>query len=352
MVPRTDGAVLGEANAALSPTPAPRRRDLRAIAAYVLAGLIVVLNVLYLTIGDRTPLTEYLTIWPPVLWLGLLAVVAVPLFWRQRRGPALVLAGALVLFALALIEWRALLRWGVREKSSNAVRVMTWNIGGGYTSKGQLLDEMAAWQPDIVFLQETPDGAASFNEDDLTGHWQGFTWIDAGDCGLLSRWPMRELLTEQVGPWSKPQAVAIDGPWEAPLLAINARLMLPSLELAPFTGRAWGNLVEANRQRVAQFPSLVQLVDKRLEQESFGGVMLGGDFNTDASARSLLPMRGELADVWRVAGRGWGATATREFPVARIDHLYISDGLVPTQAFVARSSLSDHRPLAADLVVD
>lgn len=330
--------------------PPSRRSPAKSVAAYLLVALIVVLNILYLTIGDRAPWSEYATIWPPVLWLGLILVIAAPLLWRLRNIPLYVLIAALVLFALTLLEIRPLLRWGTKPKAPDALRVITWNIGGGYESKRQLLDEMARWQPDLVLLQETPDGSASFTEDtDLTGYWQGFAWHDGGDCGVLSRWPLRELETTAVGLWDEPQVLAVDGPWSRPLMIVNVRLMLPSLELLPLSTRSRTKLIDGNRDRLAQFPRLVELMEQRRGEASYAGVVLGGDLNTDASARSLDPVRAVLRDVWPVAGIGWGGTATRDFPVARIDHLYVSQDLHPIQAFVPRSRLSDHRPLVVDL---
>lgn len=227
---------------------------------------------------------------------------------------------------------------------------MTWNVGVGYPSKAALLDELAGWQPDLVLLQESPDGAAGFLPEDLIGDWDGWTWTDAGDCGVLSRWPVRLLATRSVGPWEAPQALAVDRPDGDALFVVNVRLMLPSLRLLPLSSSARSEFARAHRQRVGQYAALADLVRELQAAEPFAATIVGGDFNVDARARSLAPIRAVAHDVWPTAGRGWGATITREFPVARIDHLHVASGLRPTSARVAKSSRSDHRPLVVHLV--
>lgn len=320
--------------------------------AWVLSGLLLVLLMVHLTVGDRAPAGEWLTVWPPLLWWApALVVSAVPLVRATPRA-RWTLAAALLLFALLLIEWRPLLRFGSPAESPDTVRVVTWNVGGGYPSNAALLEELAGWQPDLVLLQESPDGAAGFLAEDLIGHWDGWTWTDAGDCGVLSRWPVRVLATRSVGPWEAPQALAVDRPDGDALLVVNVRLMLPSLRLFPVSASARADFAQAHRQRVGQYAALVDLVRELQAAEPFAATIVGGDFNVDAGARSLAPIRAVAHDVWPTAGRGWGATITREFPVARIDHLHVAGGLRPTSARVAKSSLSDHRPLVVVLEPD
>jgi hypothetical protein len=71
----------------------------------VLSGLVLALLLLYLTVGDRTPAGEWLTIWPPLLWwVPALVLGGVPLVRAAPRARWTV-AAALLLFALLLIEW-------------------------------------------------------------------------------------------------------------------------------------------------------------------------------------------------------------------------------------------------------
>lgn len=314
---------------------------------WCLAVFVTLLLVLYPTVSDRTAWGEYLTIWPPVLWLVPAAALAVPLLWRGARWPRIALASTVFLFSIALIEWRSLLRFGDSTRPEGAIRVVTWNIGGGYESPAALLKALAEHVPDLVLLQESSGGFAS---EELSGPWDGWQWVDGGDCGVLSRWPARVLNSERIGPWDLPLILRVELPGRPPLLVVNVRLMLPSLRLMPLSSRDHADMAAANRERVAQYAKLAALIQRHLAEGDYGGVILGGDMNVDASARSLHPIRAIARDVWPDAGRGWGGTATRQFPVARIDHVYLGTGLTAATARVLRNDLSDHRPLMVDVV--
>jgi endonuclease/exonuclease/phosphatase (EEP) superfamily protein YafD len=306
----------------------------------------LLLMVLYRVPGDATPWGEYLTVWPPVLWWIPAALAAVPLAWRGARGPTAFVIASVIAFGLAHVEWRSLLRFG--EGPPGSIRVVTWNLGGGYASLREVTDALAELEPDLVLLQETPDGPDVF-EGLLTAHFVGWKWIDGGDCGALTRWPATVLETRQVGPWDKPQLLSVALPDGGSLLVANVRLELPSLELLPLSGRARQRLRNGNASRTAQYPELARLIGERRAERDDAGVVLGGDFNTVLTARSLDPLRRDLLDVWTVAGRGWGGTTTRDFPVARIDGFLVGGGLRATRARVVDMGMSDHRAVVADL---
>lgn len=331
-----------------APLASNRGARLQAALALIQTVALSLLLLLYLAVGDTKSWGEYLTIWPPLLWLLPNVLLAIPLMWRRHWRANLPLGGALLLFFLLLIEWRPMLRWGAPKKSPSGIRIVTWNIGGGYESEQALLTEMEKWSPDIVLLQETPDSRDSFSR--LSGYWAGWHWTDSGDAGTLSRWPVRVLASESVGPWDEPQILSVETP-SGPILIANMRLMLPSLELFPFSATRWNRLSADNRERIAQYPAITDLITRRSAEGKYIGAIVGGDFNTDASAQSLTPLRDSMIDVWKSSGRGWGGTATRDFPVARIDHLFISHKLLAVDAWIPKSPMSDHRPLVADIQI-
>jgi endonuclease/exonuclease/phosphatase (EEP) superfamily protein YafD len=325
-----------------------RAQRIQSILSFLLTAWIALLLLLYLTVGDTVPVGEYLTIWPPVLWLVPMAAVAVPLLLRRSVRQNAPLVCSIILFAILLLDWRPLLRFGWQDRHPGSMRFITWNIGGGYEGKQQLLAELEQWEPDIVLLQETPDGTGTFQPEDLQGYWEGWHWVDSGDCGTLSRWPLRVLETEAVGPWDKPQVLVADCAGSRSVLLVNVRLMLPSLELLPFDSSSRQRLASSNRRRVAQYPALHRLIEERLAEGEYDGVILGGDFNTDSSARSLAPLK-RLSDPWQQVGRGWGGTVTNSFPAARIDLFLVDRGIKPIQSKVPSTTLSDHKPVVADV---
>ena len=74
-----------------------------------------------------------------------------------------------------------------------------------------------------------------------------------------------------------------------------------------------------------------------------------GDFNNRGGLASHCPLQDSLRDVWPLAGSGWGATFMNNWPVARIDQCWISEGISPVAAWVAQSDLSDHLPLVVEV---
>ncbi|MEQ8821538.1 MAG: endonuclease/exonuclease/phosphatase family protein [Sumerlaeia bacterium] len=318
------------------------------------AAASAILAAAYLIVSDRTAWGEFLTIWPPVLWLfGLLPLAL--LSCHRRRGRLGVLAFACPILFLALAgEWRSLVNLVYfAPEAPFVLQVGTWNMGSGYSDSTKQLREMAAHEVDLWLLQETPDHSDAFSSETLTqAGLAGFHAIDAGDCAVLSRWPVRRLESQRVGPWEAPLAVAVDLSASRTLVVVNARLMLPSLELNPFSSRARDRLAADHAQRIAQFPRLVELANRHAEKENAQAAIVGGDFNTPGRMWSVrAPLRGAgFRDVWREAGAGWPGTMTADFPVARIDQLWARGALRPTLARVhPADGLSDHRPLLAEL---
>jgi endonuclease/exonuclease/phosphatase (EEP) superfamily protein YafD len=129
-------------------------------------------------------------------------------------------------------------------------------------------------------------------------------------------------------------------------LLVNVRLMLPALCVNPLSSEARRRLVDSHRERINQFAALRDLI----AEKKMPLVILAGDFNTPACARSLQPLRATLRDVWRVFGRGWGRTVTADFPVSRIDQCWVSGTIECIHGEVFHESLSDHRLLMVDLV--
>jgi len=344
-------------------TSPPPKSKVSRTAAIVFAVLfwvpLTVLLAFYLFVGDRTVTGEFLTIWPPLLWVFALVPLSLPLLALGRRRHFAVCLAGILLFLAMTEEWRSLLRWGGRarrERFENlraspggggdgiALRVISWNVSGA--DRREILRILEVHKPDVCFLQETPDGNASIQDADLIGHWRGFHWLDAGDCGVLSRYPIRPFPSGRIGPWSDPQILVMELPDGREALLVNVRLMLPALWANPLSPEGRRRLVESHRERINQFAGLRDLI----AEKKMPLVILAGDFNTPARARSLRPLRAGLRDAWRICGRGWGRTVTADFPVSRIDQCWVSGTIECIHGEVFHESLSDHRLLMADLI--
>lgn len=299
---------------------------------------------LYHTISDRHPVGEFLTIWPPVLYLVPSVVILGVFGWRNSKRLRIASALVVFLFSATLIEWRPLLR---PSGGQGDLTIVTWNIGGGYASETEVLKSLEDLRPDLVFFQESPDGADAFGELTRGDAFAGYRYYDSGDCATLSRWPCEVLESKPVGPWDTPQMLVAEIEGRRVLL-VNVRLMLPALILNPFDARSREKLWRDNQSRRDQYPLLVELIEAAQSEHQIEHVILAGDFNTEASAKSLNVIRRRFTDIWRVKGSGWGGTVTTQFPVARIDHIYVRH-LKPNSVRVMQSPLSDHLPVVATL---
>lgn len=81
--------------------------------------------------------------------------------------------------------------------------------------------------------------------------------------------------------------------------------------------------------------------------------VVGGDLNELPDGRAVRLLGERFGDAWAIAGEGDGATFPATSPRARIDYLFVSDGLVVEGVRVACDEpsrrASDHLPLVVDL---
>ena len=314
---------------------------------------------MYLFVGDKSAFGEFVTIWPPLLWVFLLLPMSMVFILLGSRRRAFVGIGLILLFLLLTEESRSLLRVGGSQKREYfnsiqgrfsdadkvALRIIVWNVS--HTPAHRLLPIIETKKPDLCFLQETSAGDLAVRSSDLTGYWEGFHWIDAGDCGVLSRFPVREIATRSVGPWSNPLLLDMDLPGNKKILLANVRLMLPTLLFNVFSSTQRARFVEKHETRVKQYHLLSELMKK----SNYETVILAGDFNTPASAFSLEPIRSMLRDAWLVCGHGWGRTITSTFPLSRIDQCWVSDDVECIHGRAYREDVSDHLMVLFELVV-
>jgi endonuclease/exonuclease/phosphatase family metal-dependent hydrolase len=326
----------------------------------------LLLSIFYLFVSDRTALGEFVTIWPSFFWcLGLVPMVCAS--WdREAKKYFFISFAGICLFLLTTVELRSLFHFhdkaldrefeNLRESPSisqqaTGIRIVTWNTSGGAGGNKTCLEMLEAFDPDVVFFQESPDGKQSEELSILGGSWEGYTWLNAGDCGLLSRFSVQVLETERVGPWLPPQVVCLDVPGASPVLCANVHLMLPPFVLRPFRLGEWDTLRDDHATRVNQLVKLSDLIQQRHRERGTSAVILAGDFNVPARMRSFDPLREFLEDTWKKGGSGWGGTMTNRCPVSRIDQCWVTPNVGVVSARVYPGGPSDHRFLVVDLIV-
>jgi endonuclease/exonuclease/phosphatase (EEP) superfamily protein YafD len=316
-------------------------------------AFLLFLSIIYLFIGDKTVFGEYITVWPPILWIFILIPFSLMflIFGRYTYcGYAII---GIAIFLLLTEEWHSLFRvsgnhpptpqQSVSNSTKIPLRIIVWNVNGAGGKK--LLSTLESYQPDICLLSEAPN--LDIKSISSTGYWKGFRWIYAGDCGTLSRYPIQELPSSSIGPWSAPQMMNMELPNHRQVLLANVRLMLPSLLFNIFDRNTRNQFIETHQTRIKQYQLLSQLITNSNQKN----IILVGDFNISARSKSLNPLRKILRDAWLEGGHGWGRTMTIDFPVSRIDQCWISQPIICVYGKVVPEPLSDHRLLFIELAI-
>lgn len=281
-----------------------------------------------------------LTVIPTECWIigGLFLQVATLWAWRRR---AWWIANAVwVAFAILLIEPlfsvpRALIVSSEQDTAAPKICIVTLNC---WTGRSDVLDAIKVQQPDVVLLQESPGRQALENwTKELFGENGAALW--GRDTSIIARGSLSPIETP-------PDAAFVHAIWQP---HGDFRCHVISLRLWPQPVRfdfwkqeywqSFANVRTIHNQEMA-------IVTARVDSAIRDGlpVIVGGDFNNPAGdpAESALPKRG-LHDHFRQAGTGWGKTITDEFPFHRIDRIWTSPTISPSDVIVVPHVGSDHR---------
>ncbi len=225
-------------------------------------------------------------------------------------------------------------------------RVLTYNMRHGARDDGtvdleavaRVLRESSA---DVIALQEVDTRqfrSGMTNQGEWLARELGMELVFAptmrrglGRYGnaLLSRYPVRERAVFPLPAELEPRG------------AVVARLEVPGGDVTVAVSHF--GLSAADRR--AQAEALARALAGTPEP-----VVLLGDWNADADAPELEPLRGRFSPV-----RPDGAPATLRrrdgTGVAAIDHVWISGGVAALEAHVSEERVSDHRPVTALLVL-
>lgn len=216
-------------------------------------------------------------------------------------------------------------------------RAMAYNVHGFRAGTAEIAAAVAAEQPDIVLLNETG--------------YLGFR---------LRRFARRVEMQWAAGTGffrPVPNAVLVRSPWRLirheVVIFPRARKTVRRGLVVAVAGRAGQRLGLAalhlglsGRERVEQARLLTDLLAGRQP------MVLGGDLNEEPDAPAASWIRERYWDT--VAEQDAGLTFPGLDPRARIDYLFVSEGITVERSWVGGGSfvrLSDHLPVLADLTI-
>jgi endonuclease/exonuclease/phosphatase (EEP) superfamily protein YafD len=285
--------------------------------------------------------------WIALVPLVPLAVAALVL----RRGRLPVLLSAVV----ALVPVMGLRLGAARLLPGGdgpRLRVVTLNTGGAGNLPHTMPALLAAWDADVVVLQECTDAIAR-----RTRELAGWAHHDEYGLCLLTRHPLLAVAGDSAAMARGNRELAagigngagyvvrytIDTP-AGPTDVLNLHLETPRFG---FVALARGDVERMrfnDRLRAAQSANA-----RRWANGGRFPVIVAGDFNATEESPVFRRNWGDLSNAFTSAGVGFGATRYDGPILARIDHVLTGPAWRPRRAVVGPDVGSDHRPLIVDL---
>ncbi len=314
------------------------------------AALLLFTAVCYTLQPDRFAAFTVMPIW---LWGGMGLGLAGLAFYFMRARFSRVCLG---LWALVLLigcdEIRALGNIGTPEplpgpaqpfESKKVIRVVTINTAD--FAFGDPTDDIAAWEPDIILLQQTNVLNMQRIASRIYGGKNEF--LSSVFNGVITRWKIRrgDIISKKGH-----QQLTIERPDGRLIEIVNLHLPTAATDLRLWRRAAW-QVHSGNRKiRRERLSFALETLDRTTDFKNMP-TLLGGDFNAPAPDAIYRPLNRNFTDAFRKAGTGWGNTFHRRLPILRIDHLYTTQHLTAVRCKVVETRHSDHRFVVADFLL-
>lgn len=327
------------------PQENPKERRRKGAGCIIFSwGLCVVLTLLYLF---RWDLVYAATVYPAWVYaiggLGIAALGRPKPFWKGWRWPLLFWT----CFVLAFSEEPySLLRMGswpsadwTSKRHVSALRIVTLNCAGGLPEAAA---EVSHLEPDIVLLQESP-GKAELEKLAKQLFGDKGRVVRGPDASILAREPLTSLdLPKATGDFVAARTSLPDG---APCLVVSLRLTPPVLRFDYWNPACWSEYADNLRTRRDELSSIVRFVSAH---RGNAALVMGGDFNAGPTPGLARVMPQDLTDAFKAAGAGWGHTAVNDYPLVRIDQIWVSPQMDIQRSYARKTVNSDHRMFVAD----
>ncbi|MGB6221595.1 endonuclease/exonuclease/phosphatase family protein [Haloferula sp.] len=229
------------------------------------------------------------------------------------------------------------------------IRVLTLNTA--LFRFGDPSEDIAAWQPDIVLLQEATPFQVKKIADRLyggTGDFRAFA-----QNGVVTRWKiLREVRNSDPKFLYFNYNVTVQPPSGPTIEVVNLHLSSASTDLRLWQRQCWRNHQANRKQRKVEIAVALKVLEDTTDFPYGQAVILGGDLNappTDPTARLL---ERDFDDAFNRAGTGWGNTFQRRIPILRLDQIHTTRHFTPVRCRAVTTRHSDHRMVVADLLLN
>lgn len=319
------------------------QRFLTLVSWLYLVGLLL-LPAVWTWKGERQWLLALLRYSPAMAYLVPPAVLALAALLLKSPTPRLpLLASLVVVYALYADPVVSL-----ATHAPGKLRVLSYNILGGRLDHGGQIGSFLHRQDcDLILLQEAY--RPPYGEDPIPAIQRalpGYHMVRGGDFGelaIFSRTPIRKsqefsLACRRPALWAE---VELEG---RPVRVLNVHYD----HFDKVRTRKVRTLLRATaRARARQ----TDLLEQELARWN-GPVILAGDFNSPPGSDTPTRLREKLQDAYACVGRGLGQSFPSFFPLWRIDYVYASRHFQVCRCAPLPVTLSDHRPIRAELNLD
>jgi endonuclease/exonuclease/phosphatase (EEP) superfamily protein YafD len=328
--------------------------SLRRRSGWTLVGLSLLLHLFTVFCFARQPdRFAAFTVLPIWLWGGIGLFFCTAAFYFLRAPLSLIMTGVwAVTLLVGADEARVLANLGrsaplpgpaAHVDGKPVLRVVTQNCA--VFTFGDPSKDLAAWEPDIVLLQDALPQQVRQIADALYGGHGDYRTHETN--GIVTRWKIqREVRT----PTQRDQQVTISLPDGSSIEVVNVHLATAATDLRFWQRSAWRDH-RINRAIRRDELTLVQRVLEQTTSFPNTPTLFGGDFNAPAPDIVHRQLSRDFVDAFAAAGTGWGDTYQRRLPILRIDHLYATRHLTPVRCKAVTTRHSDHRMVVADFLV-
>lgn len=282
-----------------------------------------------------------LTIWPAWIPFAALALSPLTLIRKNAWKKPVFQSLAIGAIGLAVMDSPASL---FRSPQQAELTVVSLNCAGGIS---EAMQEVAAFQPDIVLLQERPD-AKSIQSFALELFAEDNTIIGA-DAAVISRWP---ILKSSGAPTRQNMnhAWAIVAHPKGNVAICSLRFQPPIFRLDLWSPDAWQTFTRNKTQRRKEIEEFTNALPPEFKSPDHFSI-IGGDFNTPPDWTITYPIADiGMRETFAVHGAGLGGTAVNDYPAVRIDQIWVR-GLEARGTFSVKTVHSDHRMVVAGLSI-
>ena len=327
---------------------------------WLLVGASLALHFFSVLAYARQPdLLAAYTVVPIWVWGGLGIFLSATAFYFLRAPLSLVVTAVWTLtILLGADEARVIANIGtpapqpgeaVPVAGVKPIRVVTMNVA---TYRfGDPADDIAAWDPDIVVLQEASGYRVKAIADRLYGGHGDYRSFSLN--GVATRWKItREVRNPDPRFLFFNHNVTIEMPDKRSIEVVNLHLSSAATDLRLWKPECWRTHRENRRQRHLEIAVALKILEDTTDFPGAQPVILAGDFNAPATDPIQHRLERDFDDAFLEAGTGWGNTFQRRIPILRLDQIHVTRHFTPVRCKAVTTRNSDHRMVVADLILE